>query len=70
MRRSHAHTRLATTVTAVPPELSSVRVRETESELIVEIELPDGVELPQLVARMHDGLLTITFPRTEPDPGS
>jgi HSP20 family molecular chaperone IbpA len=52
-------------VTALLPELSSVHVRETESELVVEVELPAEVELPQLVARLHDGTLTITLPRFE-----
>ena len=50
------------------PELSSVRLRETESELIVEVEVPEDVELAQLATRLHDGLLTISVPRTSPEP--
>lgn len=68
MRLGASATRLERAVTALLPELSSVRLRETESELVVEVELPAEVELPQLAARLHDGLLTITLPRTQPDP--
>jgi len=57
--------RLVRTVTVLLPELSSVRLRETESELVVEVELPAEVELPHLAARLHEGVLTITVPRTQ-----
>ncbi|HXR11084.1 MAG TPA: Hsp20 family protein [Gaiellaceae bacterium] len=51
---------------ALLPELSSVRLRETESELVVEVDVPADVELPQLAALLRDGVLTITVPRTQP----
>jgi len=70
MRLGASATRLERAVTSLLPELSSVRLRETESELVVEVELPAEVELPQLVARLHDGVLTITLPRTQPDPAT
>jgi HSP20 family molecular chaperone IbpA len=49
------------------PELSSVRLRETESELVVEVEVPAVVELAQLATRLEDGVLTISVPRTSPE---
>jgi HSP20 family molecular chaperone IbpA len=54
-------------VTALLPELSSVRLRETESTLVVEVDVPEDVDLPQLSAWIHDGILTITVPRISPD---
>ena len=56
-------------MTALLPELSSVRLRETESELVVEVDVPADVALPQLAARLRDGVLTITVPRTQPEAG-
>ena len=56
-------------VSVLLPELSSVRLRETESELVVEVELPPDVELAQLATRLEDGILTISVPRTSPEPG-
>jgi len=53
-------------VVALLPELASVRLRETESELVVEVDVPADVELPQLAALLRDGVLTITVPRTQP----
>jgi HSP20 family molecular chaperone IbpA len=53
-------------MTALLPELRSVRLRETEGELVVEVDVPDELEMPQLAARLHDGVLTITLPRSEP----
>jgi HSP20 family molecular chaperone IbpA len=58
---------LVRAVTALLPELSSVRLRETESELVVEVDVPADVALPQLTAGLRDGVLTITVPRTQPD---
>lgn len=58
---------LVRAVTASLPELSSVRLRETESELVVEVDVPADVALPQLAARLRDGVLTITVPRTQPE---
>jgi len=60
-------TTLVRAVTALLPELSSVRLRETESELVVEVDVPSDVALPQLTAGLRDGVLTITVPRTQPD---
>jgi HSP20 family molecular chaperone IbpA len=60
-------TTLVRAVTALLPELSSVRLRETESELVVEVDVPSDVALPQLAARLRDGVLTITVPRTQPE---
>jgi len=57
---------LVRAVIALLPELSSVRLRETESELVVEVDVPADVELPQLAALLRDGVLTITVPRTQP----
>jgi HSP20 family molecular chaperone IbpA len=51
---------------AVPaqlPELRSVRLRETNRELVVEVDVPPEVELPQLAAHLSDGVLTISIPR-------
>jgi HSP20 family molecular chaperone IbpA len=50
-------------VTALLPELRSVRLRETDRELVVEVEVPPEVELPQLAAELRDGVLTISLPR-------
>jgi len=50
-------------VTALQPELRSVRLRETERELVVEVDVPPDMELPQLAARLRDGVLTISMPR-------
>jgi Hsp20/alpha crystallin family len=54
-------------VTSLLPELSSVRLHETESELVVEVDVPTDVALPQLAAHLRDGVLTITVPRTQPE---
>jgi len=67
MRLPTRNTRLVHTVTVLLPELASVRLRTTESELVLEVELPAEVELPQVAARLRDGLLTITVPRTQPE---
>ncbi|MGZ4334868.1 MAG: Hsp20 family protein [Gaiellaceae bacterium] len=53
-------------MTALLPELRSVRLRETEDELVLEVAVPPEMDMPQLAARLHDGVLTITLPRCEP----
>jgi HSP20 family molecular chaperone IbpA len=42
-----------------------VRLLETESELVVEVDVPADVAMPQLAAHLRDGVLTITVPRTQ-----
>jgi hypothetical protein len=51
-------------MTGLLPELSSVRLHETETELVVEVAVPRDLELPQLAAQLRDGTLTITLPRS------
>ena len=51
-------------MTALLPVLRSVHLRETEDELVVEVAVPPEMEMPQLAARLHDGVLTITLPRS------
>jgi HSP20 family molecular chaperone IbpA len=51
-------------VTALLPEARSVRLRETDRELVVEVEVPPGTELPDLTAHLRDGVLTISLPRS------
>lgn len=50
-------------MTALLPELAGVRLRETERELVIEVEVPREVDVGRLSARVHDGTLTITLPR-------
>jgi len=45
------------------PELGSVRLHETDRELVVEVEVPLELELARLSARIHDGVLEIRVPR-------
>jgi hypothetical protein len=45
------------------PELSSVHLHETETELVLEVEVPPDLDLPRLSAELRDGVLTITVPR-------
>ncbi len=45
------------------PELASVHLRETETELVVEVEVPPDLDLPRLSAELRDGVLAITVPR-------
>jgi HSP20 family molecular chaperone IbpA len=45
------------------PELASVHLHETETELVVEVEVPPDLDLPRLSADLRDGMLTITVPR-------
>jgi len=51
-------------MTARLPEAGSVRLRETDDELVVEMAVPREVELHQLAARLRDGVLTISVPRS------
>jgi hypothetical protein len=46
------------------PEVRSVRLHETENELVVEVAVPPEMEVPQLAARLQNGVLTITLPRS------
>ena len=48
---------------AVLPELRSVRLRETDTEIVFEIAVPPEMALPQLAAEIRDGVLTISVPR-------
>ena len=50
-------------MTALLPDVGSVRLRETEDELVVEVDVAPEVALPQLAARLCDGVLTISVPR-------
>ncbi|HUJ93025.1 MAG TPA: Hsp20/alpha crystallin family protein [Gaiellaceae bacterium] len=50
-------------MTAMLPELSSVRLEETERELVVRVEVPPDVDLSRVAARLADGALEITLPR-------
>ena len=50
-------------MTELLPELSSVHLHETETELVVEVEVPRDLDLPRLAAQLRDGVLTITLPR-------
>jgi HSP20 family molecular chaperone IbpA len=45
------------------PEAGSVRLHETENQLVVEVSMPQGLTLPRLAARMENGVLTISLPR-------
>ena len=50
-------------MTELLPERSSVHLHETETELVVEVEVPRDLDLPRLAAQVHNGVLTITLPR-------
>ena len=45
------------------PELASVHLRETERDLVIEVEMPPEVDLARVAARLVDGVLEITLPR-------
>lgn len=55
-------------MTELLPELSSVHLHETDTELVVEVEVPREMELPRLAAVLRNGVLTITLPRTPSRP--
>jgi HSP20 family molecular chaperone IbpA len=50
-------------MTELLPELSSVHLHETETELVVEVQVPRDLDLPRLAAQVRNGVLTITLPR-------
>ena len=50
-------------MTELLPERSSVHLHETETEFVVEVEVPRDLDLPRLAAQVHNGVLTITLPR-------
>ncbi|HVM56072.1 MAG TPA: Hsp20/alpha crystallin family protein [Gaiellaceae bacterium] len=50
-------------MTAMLPELASVHLRETQRELVIEVEMPPEVDLSRVAARLVDGVLEITLPR-------
>jgi hypothetical protein len=45
------------------PDLASVRVHETASELVVEVDVPPSIELHLLATHLRNGVLTIRLPR-------
>ncbi|HVS86521.1 MAG TPA: hypothetical protein VHD91_12905 [Gaiellaceae bacterium] len=45
------------------PELSSLRVRESPDELVVEMQVAEAATLAQLSARIEHGVLEIRVPR-------
>ena len=52
-------------MTVLLPELGSVRLRATDCELVVEVDVPEEVDLPRLTARISAGVLEIRLPRVE-----
>ena len=50
-------------MTELLPERSSVHLHETETEFVVEVEVPRDLDLPRLAAQVRNGVLTITLPR-------
>jgi HSP20 family molecular chaperone IbpA len=50
-------------MTVLLPELGSVHLRETSAELVVEVEVPTGVDLARMSARLVSGVLEIRLPR-------
>jgi len=48
------------------PELASVRLRETTEELVVEVDVPEEIDLPRLSMRLREGRLEIRLPRVHP----
>ena len=51
-------------MTVLLPELGSVRLHETDCELVVEVDVPAEVDLARLTARISGGVLEIRLPRT------
>jgi HSP20 family molecular chaperone IbpA len=47
------------------PELASVRLRETPAELVVEVDMPDAVDLARMSVQLADGVLEIRLPRID-----
>jgi len=50
-------------VSGMLPGLSSVRLRETTEELVVEIDIPDEIDLARVSVERSDGTLEIRLPR-------
>lgn len=50
-------------MTTLLPELGSVHLRETETELVLELALPPEIDAARMTARLRDRVLTITLPR-------
>lgn len=48
---------------ALLPELASVRVHESAGELRIEVEVPEGLDLADVSARVVGGTLEIRLPR-------
>jgi len=44
-----------------------VRVEDTETAVVVDLELPDNVEASRISLNVHEGTLTITLPHPLPD---
>jgi len=63
MERAPARAMLGRPMTVLQPELSSLRVHEMPDELVLEVQVPDGLTLAQLSARIEHGLLEIHVPR-------
>ena len=57
-------------MTELLPERSSVHLHETETEFVVEVEVPRDLDLPRLAAQVRDGVLTITLPRAPTAPAT
>ena len=45
------------------PGLASVRLHETEEELVVEVDVPDEVDLSRMSVELAYGVLEIRLPR-------
>lgn len=45
------------------PGLASVRLRESSEELIVEVDVPDEIDLPRMSVQLAEGRLEIRLPR-------
>jgi hypothetical protein len=50
-------------MTTLVPQLSSVRLRETSDELVVEVTLPQEIDLARVSTRLAGGVLEIRLPR-------
>lgn len=56
-------------MTTLLPELRSVHLRETDAELVLEVDVPPEVDLARLSASVTAGTLTIRVPRIHHIPG-
>ena len=50
-------------MTTMVPKLSSVRLHETPDELVVEVILPEEIDLARVSTRLAGGVLEIRLPR-------